>query len=157
MVRAATGSQLSLPTAEKPRHRHAATVEIVRTVPHINYARSADGVSLACTIAGDGPALVFVPWVPFSNLRMAWQNPMLHRVFEQLSRRLTVIHYDGRGTGHSQRDVADLSLDAMISDLEAVVERVGSAQVSLLGQYNSCPHAIACAARHLSGKDATPS
>ena len=120
----------------------------MRTVPHISYARSADGVSLAFTVAGNGPALVFVPWVPFSNLRMEWQNPMLHRVFEQLSRRLTVIHYDGRGTGHSQRDVADLSLDAMISDLEAVVDRVGAAQVSLLGQYNSCPHAIAYAARH---------
>ena len=120
----------------------------MRTVPHISYARSADGVSLAFTVAGNGPALVFVPWVPFSNLRMEWQNPLLHGVFEQLSRRLTVIHYDGRGTGHSQRDVADLSLDAMISDLEAVVDRVGAAQVSLLGQYNSCPHAIAYAARH---------
>jgi hypothetical protein len=87
---------------------------MVRTVPHINYARSADGVSLAFTIAGNGPALVFVPWVPFSNLRMEWQNPLLHRVFEQLSRRLTVIHYDGRGTGHSQRDVADLSTRAVI-------------------------------------------
>jgi DNA-binding CsgD family transcriptional regulator/pimeloyl-ACP methyl ester carboxylesterase len=105
-------------------------------------------VSLAFTVAGGGPALVFVPWVPFSNLRMEWQNPLLRRVFEQLSRRLTVIHYDGRGTGHSQRDVADLSLDAMISDLDAVVDRVGVAQVSLLGQYNSCPHAIAYAARH---------
>jgi DNA-binding CsgD family transcriptional regulator/pimeloyl-ACP methyl ester carboxylesterase len=120
----------------------------VRTFPHISYARSADGVSLAFTVAGDGPALVFVPWVPFSNLRMEWQNPLLRRVFEQLSRRLTVIHYDGRGTGHSQRDVADLSLDAMISDLEAVIDRVGAAEVGLLGQYNSCPHAIAYAARH---------
>jgi DNA-binding CsgD family transcriptional regulator/pimeloyl-ACP methyl ester carboxylesterase len=120
----------------------------VRTVPPISYARSADGVSLAFTVAGAGPALVFVPWVPFSNLRMEWQNPLLQRVFEQLSQRLTVIHYDGRGTGHSQRDVADLSLDAMISDLEAVVDRVGAAEVSLLGQYNSCPHAIAYAARH---------
>ena len=117
-------------------------------MPPISYARSADGVSLAFTVAGAGPALVFVPWVPFSNLRMEWQNPLLHRVFEQLSQRLTVIHYDGRGTGHSQRDVADLSLDAMISDLEAVVDRADVAEVSLLGQYNSCPHAIAYAARH---------
>jgi pimeloyl-ACP methyl ester carboxylesterase len=124
-----------------------ATVGFVRTVPHISYARSADGVSLAFTVAGTGPALVFVPWVPFSNLRMEWQNPLLHGVFERLSRRLTLIHYDGRGTGHSQRDVADLSLDAMISDLEAVVDQAGVAEVSLLGQYNSCPHAIAYAAR----------
>jgi DNA-binding CsgD family transcriptional regulator/pimeloyl-ACP methyl ester carboxylesterase len=116
-------------------------------VPRISYARSADGVSLAFTVAGDGPALAFVPWVPFSNLRMEWQNPLLNRVFGQMAQRLTLVHYDGRGTGHSQRDVTDLSLEAMISDLEVVIDRAGLAEVSLLGQYNSCPHAIAYAAR----------
>ena len=120
----------------------------MRTVPRISYARSADGVSVAFTVAGAGPAVVFVPWVPFSNLRMEWQNPRLNRVFEQLARRLTLVHYDGRGTGHSQRDVTDLSLEAMVSDLEAVIDRAGLAEVGLLGQYNSCPHAIAYAARH---------
>ncbi len=120
----------------------------MRTVPRISYARSADGVSLAFTVTGDGPALVFVPWVPFSNLRMEWQNTFLRGIFEQLAQRLTLIHYDGRGTGHSQRDVTDLSPDAMVADLEAVADRAGAAQVSLLGQYNSCPHAIAYAARH---------
>jgi DNA-binding CsgD family transcriptional regulator/pimeloyl-ACP methyl ester carboxylesterase len=117
-------------------------------VPRISYARGADGVSLAFTVSGDGPALVFVPWVPFSNLRMEWQNPFLYRVFEQLAQDLTLVHYDGRGTGHSQRDVTDVSLEAMVSDLEAVIGRTGLAQVGLLGQYNSCPHAIAYAARH---------
>ena len=120
----------------------------MRTVPRISYARSADGVSVAFTVVGAGPAVVFVPWVPFSNLRMEWQNPRLNRVFEQLARRLTLVHYDGRGTGHSQRDVTDLSLEAMVSDLEAVIDRAGLAEVGLLGQYNSCPHAIAYAARH---------
>src|SRR6266478_1688562 len=117
-------------------------------VPRIGYAHSADGVSLAFTVAGDGPALVFVPWVPFSNLRVEWQNPLLSRVYGQLAQELTLVHYDGRGTGHSQRDVTDVSLEAMVSDLEAVIGRTGLAQVSLLGQYNSCPHAIAYAARH---------
>jgi DNA-binding CsgD family transcriptional regulator/pimeloyl-ACP methyl ester carboxylesterase len=119
----------------------------VRTIPRISYARSADGVSLACTVAGTGPALVFVPWVPFSNLRAEWQNAFLNGIFDSLAQRLTVIHYDGRGTGHSQRDVTDLSPGAMVADLEAVVDQVGAAEVSLLGQYNSCPHAITYAAR----------
>jgi len=118
------------------------------SVPRISYARSADGVSLAFTVAGDGPAVVFVPWVPFSNLRTEWQNPLLNRVFGQMAQRLTLVHYDGRGTGHSQRDVADLSLEAMVSDLEAIIDRTGLAEASLVGQYNSCPHAIAYAARH---------
>jgi DNA-binding CsgD family transcriptional regulator/pimeloyl-ACP methyl ester carboxylesterase len=117
-------------------------------VPRISYARSADGVSLAFTVAGTGPPLVFVPWVPFSNLRMEWGNPFLNGVFFQLAQRLTLVHYDGRGTGHSQRDVSDLSPGAMTADLAAVVEQVGAAQVSLLAQYNACPHAIAYAARH---------
>src|SRR5207245_1469549 len=42
----------------------------------------------------------------------------------------------------------DLSLGAMVSDLEAVIERAGLADVNLLGQYSSCPHALAYAARH---------
>src|SRR5215469_16058477 len=121
---------------------------LMMRVPRISYARGVDGVSLAFTVAGEGPALVFVPWVPFSNMRVEWQNPLLNRVFERLALRLTLVHYDGRGTGHSQRDVADLSLDAMVSDLEAVIDRAGLTEVSLLGQYNSCPHAIAYAARH---------
>src|SRR5438874_1182980 len=78
----------------------------------------------------------------FSNLRMEWQNPLLRRVFEQLAQELTLVHYDGRGTGHSQQDVTDVSLEAMVSDLEAVIGRTELAQVSLLGQYNSFPFLI---------------
>jgi pimeloyl-ACP methyl ester carboxylesterase len=103
----------------------------VTTVPRISYARSADGVRLAFTTAGQGPALVFVPWVPFSNISMEWQSASLSGVFERLARRLTVIHYDGRGTGHSQRDVTDLSLEAMVADLLAVVDQVGATEVNL--------------------------
>jgi DNA-binding CsgD family transcriptional regulator len=36
----------------------------------------------------------------------------------------------------------------MVCDLAAVIDQAGLGQVSLLGQYNSCPHAIAYAARH---------
>ncbi|TME12890.1 MAG: alpha/beta fold hydrolase [Chloroflexi bacterium] len=79
---------------------------------------------------------------------MEWEDAVMRAIYEQLGRRLTLIQYDGRGTGHSQRDVTDLSLGAMVSDLEAVIERAGLADVNLLGQYSSCPHALAYAARH---------
>ena len=118
------------------------------SLPPISYARSADGVRVAFTVTGEGPALVFVPCVPFSNLRMEWRNPLERQIFDQLARRLTLVQYDGRGTGHSQRDVTDLSLEAMVSDLEAVIDQADLAEVSLLGQYLSCPHAICYAARH---------
>jgi DNA-binding CsgD family transcriptional regulator/pimeloyl-ACP methyl ester carboxylesterase len=86
--------------------------------------------------------------VPFSNLRLEWQSAFLNGIFERMAQRLTLIHYDGRGTGHSQRDVTDVSLEAMVADLEGVIDQLALPEVSLLGQYNSCPHAIAFAARH---------
>jgi DNA-binding CsgD family transcriptional regulator/pimeloyl-ACP methyl ester carboxylesterase len=89
-----------------------------------------------------------VPWVPFSNLQMEYGNPVMRRVYEQLASRMTLIQYDGRGTGHSQRDVVEVSLDAMVADLEAVVDRIGLPRVCLLGQYTSAAHALAFAARH---------
>ena len=117
-------------------------------MPVISYARSVDGVVLAFMVTGNGPPVVQVPWVPFSNLQMEWENPLYRGVFEHMGRHLTLVQYDGRGTGHSQRDVADLSLDAMVADIEAVVERAGHKQFSLWGQYISCPHVLAYAARN---------
>jgi DNA-binding CsgD family transcriptional regulator/pimeloyl-ACP methyl ester carboxylesterase len=116
--------------------------------PRISYARSRDGASLAFAVSGQGPAVVFAPWVPFSNLSLEWENPLLRRAYEQLGRRLTLIQYDGRGTGHSQRGVTDLSLEAVVSDLEAVVDQTGPTVIGLIGQKTSCPHVLAYAARH---------
>ena len=46
--------------------------------PRIDRMRSADGVTLAFTVAGQGPPLVLVPWAPFSNLQLEEANPLLH-------------------------------------------------------------------------------
>ena len=99
---------------------------------------------------GDGPPLIHLPGFPFSNLAGEWRIPAAHEAFERLARDVRLIQYDGRGTGHSQRDVTDFSLDAMLGDLDAVVGAAGlaAAQVSLLGFYASVPTAIAYAARH---------
>jgi DNA-binding CsgD family transcriptional regulator/pimeloyl-ACP methyl ester carboxylesterase len=116
--------------------------------PELRFAHSQDGAALAFAVSGQGPPLVLVPWVPFSNLQMEYGNPVMRRVYEQLARRVTLLQYDGRGTGHSQRDVTDVSLEAMLADLEAVVDQAGLTQFSLLGQYSACAHALAYAARH---------
>ena len=99
---------------------------------------------------GDGPPLIHLPGFPFSNLAGEWRIPAAREAFERLARDVRLIQYDGRGTGHSQRDVTDFSLDAMLGDLDAVVGAAGlaAAQVSLLGFYASVPTAIAYAARH---------
>src|SRR5207253_3223715 len=118
--------------------------------PALRQARASDGVAIAWSSVGDGPPLIHLPGFPFSNLAGEWRIPAAREAFEGLARDLRLIQYDGRGTGHSQRDVTDFSLDAMLNDLDAVVEAAGLAagQVSLLGFYASVPTAIAYAARH---------
>jgi pimeloyl-ACP methyl ester carboxylesterase/DNA-binding CsgD family transcriptional regulator len=125
------------------RPRYAACVE-----PDIKVVTAADGVSIAWTSIGSGPALIHLPGVPFSNIEGEWRVPVLRRTFLALGEQIRFIQYDGRGTGRSQRDVTDLSLDAYLGDLDAVVAAAGVDAVVLLGFYASAPHAIAWAARH---------
>lgn len=85
---------------------------------------------------------------PLSNIEGEWRIPVLQRAFTELGEQLRFIRYDGRGTGGSQRDVTDLSLEASIRDLDAVVEAAAVDRCVLLGFYQSATHAITWAARH---------
>jgi hypothetical protein len=112
-----------------------------------------DGVRIAWTSVGSGPTLIHLPGIPFGNLEAEWRIPILQMAFADLARSVRLIQYDGRGGGRSDRVVIDLSLEAMLRDVDAVVGavRVGDAAmggpVALLGFYNSVPLAIAYAAR----------
>jgi DNA-binding NarL/FixJ family response regulator len=114
----------------------------------IEFAASADGTRIAWTSVGSGPAVVLMPGVPLSNLEAEWRIPVLRRAYERLSQRVRLIQYDGRGTGRSERDVTDVSLDAHLADLDAVLDAAGAREVVLLGFYHSVITAIAWAARH---------
>lgn len=116
--------------------------------PDLAFATAADGVSIAWMSVGSGPTLIHLPGVPFSNIEVEWRIPALRRAFTALGEQLRFVQYDGRGTGRSQRDVTDLSLEAYLRDVDAVVESTGDEQVVLLGFYASAAHAIAWAARH---------
>ena len=89
-----------------------------------------------------------MPGVPFSNIAAEWQIPVLQRAFGRLGGQVRFIQYDGRGSGQSQRDVDDLSLDAMLRDLDAVLDAERIGRVVLLGFYHSVMLALAWAARH---------
>lgn len=116
--------------------------------PRVAYARTSDGVEIAHHVLGAGPWLVMMPGVPFSYFMQEWQIAPQRELLTWLSRFVTVVQYDGRGTGLSQRDVSDLSVAAMVRDLEAVVEHLGVEDFGLFGFYNSCLGAIAYAAQH---------
>ena len=116
--------------------------------PRTRFAKTADGFDIAYWTLGRGEAVVQLPALPYSHVQVEWQMPELRRSFELLASQRTLVRYDGRGTGLSQRDATSFSLDTMLADLDAVVSALGRESVTLLGVINSCAVAIAYAARH---------
>jgi pimeloyl-ACP methyl ester carboxylesterase/DNA-binding CsgD family transcriptional regulator len=59
-----------------------------------------------------------------------------------------VIRYDCRGTGLSDRDRVDFSLDAQVRDMETVVDHYGLDRFAIYGSIGGGPATIAYAARY---------
>jgi pimeloyl-ACP methyl ester carboxylesterase len=83
-----------------------------------------------------------------THLEFDWDSPVWRHWLHGLAEAHTVFRYDERGCGLSDRDVEDLSLDARIADLEAVIDAAGLERVALLGMSQGGPVAVAYAARH---------
>ena len=67
--------------------------------PEIQYARTSDGVSIACYAMGEGPPLVLACTADFaSHLRMRFM-PEYHRDGHGLGRFNRIVRFDGRGSG----------------------------------------------------------
>ena len=117
-------------------------------MPRVRFARAADGTKIAYSTLGDGPPLVLMPAILFSHLEKLWEIPELRRGLEQLAENWTVVRYDNRGCGLSQRNVTDFSLEAHIGDLEAVAAALRLDQFALNAPMLAGPVGIAFAARN---------
>ena len=115
--------------------------------PPIQYSRTADNVNIAFWEMGEGKPLIAMPSMPWSHLQMEWTIPELRDWYEDLGRDRTLVRYDGRGFGLSQRQVDDMSLEAEVLDLEAVVEGGGFDRFDLYAGLHSGPPAIAYTSR----------
>ena len=116
--------------------------------PRIQYAKTKDGVSIAFWTLGEGMPLVEMPVPPWGHIQLEWQIPEWRRWYELLAEKRKLVRYDGRGSGLSERNVSDFSLDTLMLDLEAVVDRLSMERFALFGTIHSGPAAIAYAARH---------
>lgn len=119
-----------------------------RMDPLIQYAMTRDGVNIAYATIGTGHPLLVLPILPLSHLQVEWQMPGMREFLESLASHHTVIRYDARGLGLSDRDPADRSLDAHILDIDAVVEKLRLEHFAVFGASYSGPLGIRYAARH---------
>src|SRR5437870_11496391 len=84
-----------------------------------------------------------------SHVQLGWSHPVLGRFFQEMARRNTVLFFDFRGCGRSDRLPAHtVSLDDAVRDAEAVVQRAGWREFAMNAGGGGSPAAIAFAARH---------
>jgi len=98
----------------------------------IRFCSTDDGVRLAYSIIGTGPLLVRVLG-HFTHLEMEWEWPDLRYFWERLAERYTVVRYDGRGVGLSDRYAGEFTEETRQLDLEAVLKAVDAKDAILLG------------------------
>jgi pimeloyl-ACP methyl ester carboxylesterase len=116
------------------------------TPPLIRFVTTRDGVRIGYSVHGDGPPLVFVRgWI--SHLEAMWENPATRAFFTALAERFTVVRYDTRGQGVSDRNVSGADLEALVADIETVVDHLDLQDMILYGQTFGGPLAIAYASR----------
>ena len=93
--------------------------------PQIQYVTTSDGVSIAYYALGEGKPLVYLTSWPYQHLQPEWQNTLFIGYYEFMLETRRLIRFDGRGAGLSERDVGDFSLEALLLDLDAVVDQLG--------------------------------
>jgi pimeloyl-ACP methyl ester carboxylesterase/DNA-binding CsgD family transcriptional regulator len=106
-----------------------------------------DGARIAYASSGEGPVVVKTAnWL--SHLEYDWRSPVWRHWLDFLGARHRLVRYDERGNGLSDRELADLSFERWVEDLECLVESLGLEQFTLLGLSQGGAVAIEYAARH---------
>jgi len=115
--------------------------------PAVHYVMTADGVRIAYTVTGNGPPILFCSELVSSHVQLEWSQPVMGPLLSEFARYNTLIRFDPRGSGLSDR-VLGQTLDEFVLDIEAVVGRTGFREFALVAVQLGTPAAIAFAARH---------
>lgn len=98
----------------------------------IQFCAASDGARIAYGTVGSGPPLVKTAnWL--NHLEYDWKSPVWSPLLHALATGYRLVRYDARGNGLSDWEVADISIDAFVRDLESVVQASGLDRFPLLG------------------------
>lgn len=142
---------------EQDRTRYIAAVDAIgdigalgatlTTHQTVSYCFAPDGVRIAYAVTGAGPVLVKTAnWL--NHLELDWGSPLWGRMVGGLSEDFRLVRYDERANGLSDWDVGELTFEALVTDLEAVVDALGLERFPLLGLSQGAAVSVEYAARH---------
>jgi len=133
-----TGLDSAAPVAKSP---------VAPRRQEIHFCTASDGARIAYAEVGEGPPLIKAAnWL--NHLEYDWESPIWSHLLHDLAASNRLIRYDARGNGLSDWEVADISFDAFVRDLETVVEATGRERFALFGISQGCAVSIAYAVRH---------
>ena len=113
----------------------------------IRFCTAPDGVQLAYSMIGQGPPMIKTGnWM--THLEFDLESPIWRHLYRELAKGHTLVRYDARGNGLSDRTVDEISFDAFLNDLEAVADAANVTRFALLGISQGCAVSIAYAVRH---------
>jgi pimeloyl-ACP methyl ester carboxylesterase len=114
--------------------------------PEIRYAKS-DGVNIAYQVTGEGPPVVLVSGF-VSHLELDWAEPRSAYFLERLSSFSTLVRFDKRGTGLSDRPGGLPDLETRMDDMRAVLDAEGIERAALFGYSEGGPMCVLFAATY---------
>ena len=113
----------------------------------IRFCTSRDGTRIAYAICGSGPMLMRAPhWM--SSINLEWDSPVWRHWLTLLARHHTLIQFDQRGCGLSDREGVEFSFEKFAEDFEAVIEAASLDRFDLFAFSGGAMTGIAYAARH---------
>jgi len=126
------------------------TVTVDAPVPAtqtIRYTQASDETQIAYAISGTGPPLIRAGHF-LTHIELDWQSPVFRPMIDDLAENHTLVRYDQRGTGLSQADIDELSIEAYAADLLAAADAAGVERFSIFAASQGAPISIHFAANH---------
>jgi len=112
----------------------------------IRFCTSRDGTRIAYATCGAGPPLIWVAHF-IHHLKFDWDSPVWRPWISLLAKRHTLIRFDFRGFGLSDRNDVAFTFEKLVEDFEAVVEASGVERFALFamsgGARVAMPYVIA--------------
>jgi len=115
--------------------------------PQIGFCTTPDGARIAYATLGQGPVMV-VPPAYYHIIEGLKTIPETRSMFDSLARYHTVVVYDMRGAGLSDRNRTVFTLESDLQDLETVIDHLKLDKMILFGRGFYGPVAIAYTAKY---------
>ena len=113
----------------------------------LRYVTSPDGSRIAYAASGKGPGLLRAGHF-LTHLEHDWSSPVWRPYLDVLQEGRQLIRYDQRGTGLSEPNLKNPSLENYVADLLAVADAAGLDRFPLVALSQGVPVAVRLAAEH---------